>query len=130
MISQALDIDLRLESHKLMASIEQSRTALAGLIDQMDGVDHSARSKKLPDRTIELVLLDLDAHFSGHWRGGELCELAEGRCESKPNVHISMSSDDLIALTEGRLSFAHAWATGRVRLDASFRDLLRLRKLL
>jgi hypothetical protein len=39
-----------------------------------------------------------------------------------------MTSDDLIALTEKRLSFPHAWATGRVHLDASFRALLRLRK--
>ena len=41
-----------------------------------------------------------------------------------------MSSDDLVAMTNRELSFAHAWATGRVRLDASFRDLLRLRALL
>ena len=39
------------------------------------------------------------------------------------------TSDDLVAMTNGDLSFAHAWATGQVRLDASLRDLLRLRSL-
>ena len=41
-----------------------------------------------------------------------------------------MKSDDLIALTDGKLNFAAAWATGRVKLEAGLRDLLRLRKIL
>jgi hypothetical protein len=41
-----------------------------------------------------------------------------------------MNSDDLIELTDKRLHFSHAWATGRLHLDASLRDLLRLRGLL
>jgi hypothetical protein len=41
-----------------------------------------------------------------------------------------MNSDDLIELTERRLRFTHAWASGRLHLDASLRDLLRLRGLM
>jgi hypothetical protein len=41
-----------------------------------------------------------------------------------------MTSDDLVALVSGRLSFAPAWATGRVKLEAGLRDLLRLKSLL
>jgi hypothetical protein len=35
-----------------------------------------------------------------------------------------------VALTEGRLSFGPAWASGRVKLEAGLRDMLRLRTLL
>jgi hypothetical protein len=41
-----------------------------------------------------------------------------------------MSSDDLLAMTAGRLSFGPAWAAGRVKLEAGLRDMLRLRSLL
>lgn len=41
-----------------------------------------------------------------------------------------MTGDDLVAMVGGDLNFAKAWASGRVRLEAGFRDLLRLRSLL
>lgn len=113
-----------------MASIAQCRTALEQLLAKLDGIDENARRTDVPDRTIELALLDLDAYFSARWHAGELCDVSAGPCPTKPNVRLTMSSDDLIDLTQGRLSFAHAWATGRIRLDASLRDLLRLRKML
>lgn len=112
-----------------MVPIDRCETALRELISHLDGVDPSERSRRVPDRTIELVLLDHDIAFSAHWRGGELCDLRRGACADRPNVRLTMSSDDLLAMTEGELSFPHAWATGRVRLDASVRDLIRLRKL-
>ena len=41
-----------------------------------------------------------------------------------------MTSDDLIDLTDKRIRFTQAWASGRIHLDASLRDLLRLRGLM
>jgi putative sterol carrier protein len=41
-----------------------------------------------------------------------------------------LTSDDLVALTDGQLNVASAWATGRLRVDASIKDMLRLRALL
>jgi hypothetical protein len=35
-----------------------------------------------------------------------------------------------VAMVHGELSFLRAWTTGRVRLEAGFRDLLRLRSLI
>jgi len=48
----------------------------------------------------------------------------------KADIRLTMSSDDLVAMTDGRLHFGSAWATGRVKLEAGLRDLLRLRKIL
>jgi hypothetical protein len=45
------------------------------------------------------------------------------------DVRLALSGDDLLALVAGQMSFARAWATGRISVRASFRDLLRLRKL-
>jgi putative sterol carrier protein len=48
----------------------------------------------------------------------------------KADIRLTMSSDDLMALTAGELSFAPAWASGRIKLEAGLRDMLRLRSLL
>ena len=54
----------------------------------------------------------------------------DGPDVARADIRLTMTSDDLVALTSGELSFGPAWATGRVKLEAGLRDLLRLRKLL
>lgn len=112
-----------------MASVEQCEAALAELARRLDGYPHEARRDGIPDRTVELTLLDLDVTFRGRLHDGQLVDI-EQASGPKPNIRLTMTSDDLIDLTDKRLQFSHAWATGRLHLDASFRDLLRLRKLM
>lgn len=54
----------------------------------------------------------------------------EGPPREKAEIRLAMTGDDLVALVDGELNFARAWGSGRVRLEAGFRDLLRLRSLL
>lgn len=104
---------------------------VANLADSLNSADPEARKKHLPDRSLELHLLDLDLFFRGRVHDGELIDIVENPDDkSKPNIKLTMNSDDLREMTEGRLKFATAWATGRVRLDAGIRDLLRLRTML
>lgn len=113
-----------------MASLEECRAALDELADRLSTVDQKRREKTIPDRSLSLHLLDLDEFFIGLLHKGELTGIELGQPRTpRADIRLSMNSDDLIALTERRMSFPHAWATGKVRLDASFRDLLRLRSL-
>mgnify|MGYP003505452678 FL=1 len=113
-----------------VASLDDCRVVVHELAAKLGDVDPEARKKHIPDRTLQLTLLDLYVSFRGRLHDGELIDSEESEETSKPNGRLVMSSDDLIALTNGDLNFAHAWATGRIRLDASLRDLLRLRKLM
>ena len=114
-----------------MASLDDCRAALDELNQRLSAVDKQHRESKIPDRTLSLHLLDHDVMFRGTLHKGELINITEGEPEGpKSDIRLTMSSDDLVAMTNREQSFAHAWATGRVRLDASFRDLLRLRALL
>ena len=111
-----------------MASLDECHDALEVLAKRLAAVDKTKHKKNIPDRSMSLTLLDHDVEFRGRLHDGELRDIE--RVEPggpKADVRLTMSSDDLIALTNKELSFAHAWATGRVHLDASFRDLLRLR---
>lgn len=112
-----------------MASEAECRAAIDTLIERLGQVDHSARRKHVPDRTIGVTLLDHDVTYVGELKSGELINVRKEAGDYRPQVRVLCTSDDLIALTDGRLKFAHAWASGQVRLDASLRDLLRLRAL-
>lgn len=54
----------------------------------------------------------------------------DGPPREKAQIRLAMTGDDLVAMVDGELNFAKAWGSGRVRLEAGFRDLLRLRSLL
>jgi len=45
-------------------------------------------------------------------------------------LRLTTTSDDLLALTDGSLPVMRAWTSGRLRIDASIVDLLKLRTLL
>jgi putative sterol carrier protein len=72
---------------------------------------------------------DLDVTFSGLLTEQGLDDISE---EPRPDaqVRLTVDSDDLLALCQGELSVAAAWARGRLRIDASVLDLLRLRTLI
>jgi hypothetical protein len=85
------------------------------------------------DRSLSCRLTDLDEVVIGRLSSGavrDLHVLPHGPAVPKADIRLTMTSDDLVALTDGQLSFGPAWATGRVKLEAGLRDLLRLRKLL
>lgn len=116
-----------------MASVDDCRLALAGLSARLQGVDDGIRTRSAPDRTLSLRVSDLDITFSGRIHDGSLTDVAangdvDGDGE-KAQLRLQCSSDDLLAMTDGSLNPAAAWAAGRLRIDASPLDLLRLRSL-
>ena len=70
-------------------------------------------------------LTDLDITWSGRLSDQGLTDLTTGD-DARAQIRASVSSDDLVALVEGRLAVAVAFATGRIRVQASPFDLLRL----
>ncbi|GAA1404219.1 hypothetical protein GCM10009639_49960 [Kitasatospora putterlickiae] len=115
-----------------MADAEECREALEQLSRNLAKATGDVRKAAELDRSLSCRITDLDLTFTGRLREGRIHDLKEapGVPAEKADLRLTMSSDDLVALVGGRLNFASAWATGRVRLEAGFRDLLRLRTLL
>lgn len=112
-----------------MATMEQCLTALKGVLG--DIAAHPAAEGL--DRSVSCRLTDLDEVVVGRLATGairDLHVLPHGPDVPKADIRLAMSSDDLVALTDGKLAFAPAWATGRIKLEAGLRDLLRLRKII
>jgi alkyl sulfatase BDS1-like metallo-beta-lactamase superfamily hydrolase len=110
-----------------VATVEQCEQALQELAGRLAANDASRRKVGF-DRSLTCTIRDLNVTFGGRLKDGHLIDI--GRATSRDaQVRLAMASDDLIALVEGRLKMASAWATGRVRIEAGVRDLLRLRSI-
>ncbi|GAA2573576.1 MULTISPECIES: sterol-binding protein [Streptomyces] len=115
-----------------MATIEECRAALDKLSDSMQHAEGDVRAAAAMDRSVSCHITDLDVTFAGRLTGGriEVHDTFPGPPREKAQIRLALTGDDLVALVDGELHFARAWGSGRVRLEAGLRDLLRLRKLL
>ncbi len=112
-----------------MATIEQCMTALQGILGDLV----AKPAAQGLDRSLSCRLPDLGQVLRGRLAGGSVRDLQaadDAPGGPKADIRLTMSSDDLVALTSGQLSFGPAWASGRVKLEAGLRDMLRLRSLL
>jgi hypothetical protein len=115
--------------HARVATIEQCMQALSGILGDL--TDNPA-AKGL-DRSLSCRLTDLGQVVQARLAEGEIKDMQpvpDDPALPPADIRLTMSSDDLLALTDGDLSFASAWASGRVKLEAGLRDMLKLRSLL
>jgi putative sterol carrier protein len=112
-----------------VATIEECMQALGGVLGDLT----SSPAAKGLDRSLSCRLTDLGQVIQARLTGGAIQDMHAVPSEPAPapaDIRLTMSSDDLLALTAGDLSFAPAWAAGRVKLEAGLRDMLKLRSLL
>ncbi len=112
-----------------MATLPEVDRALRDLVARLTEVDPEVRRKHALDRTVSCQVDDLDVVYSAKVGDDGLSALTTAPCEAA-QVRLKVASDDLVALTEGRLGVPTAWATGRLHVEASLLDLLKLRTLL
>lgn len=110
-----------------MATVEQCEEALQELADRLAASENSRRQIGF-DRSLTCTIRDLNVIFAGRLKDGQLVDV--GKTTSRQaQIRLAMNSDDLLALVDGQLKMASAWATGRVKVDAGVRDLLKLRSI-
>ncbi|SEG58784.1 SCP-2 sterol transfer family protein [Actinacidiphila yanglinensis] len=115
-----------------MATIEECRSALETLSANLAQADDAVRDVSGLDRSVSCRITDLDVTFVGRLANGSIQDVVArpGPPEGKAQIRLAMTGDDLVRLVDGELNFAKAWGSGRVRVQASLRDVLRLRSLL
>lgn len=113
-----------------MATTDEVEATLVGLIGRLGEIDPVYRSMLPSRRLVEARCPDLDLAYHATWRNGSLSAVSPGAAPRRPDIRVTVSSDDLVALAAGDLDFGRAYLTDRVRVDASVTDLLRLRAVL
>lgn len=111
-----------------MATLEECEKALQELAARIDRNDTSGPHQGF-DRSLRCTLTDLGVTFTGRLEQGRLRDIAQGD-GADAQIGLEMTSDDLVQLVAGDLKLTGAWATGRVRMHAGIRDVMRLRSLL
>ncbi|MBT2447021.1 SCP2 sterol-binding domain-containing protein [Streptomyces sp. ISL-43] len=115
-----------------MATTEECRAALDRLSDNLARAEGDMRGATALDRSLSCHITDLDRTFTGRLDTGRIRVdvVVPGPPPAKAEIRLALTGDDLVSLVAGELKFAKAWASGRIRLEAGFRDLLRLKSLL
>ena len=115
-----------------MATKDECAAALDRLAAKLGGLDDDRRAKNNFERTVSCTVPDLGVAFHGRMKEARLVDVVDYDDLAKlPNAQIRLTipSEDLLALVDGRLNFVQAWAAGRIKVGASFGDVLKLRKI-
>ena len=105
------------------------RAELIRRLHDADGEVRSSLAESLPDsKVIEINIPDLDSSYWTELRGGLMGPLHRGS-PTQAEIRIQVDSDHLVELIDGRKSLFSSYVGGKLKIEASLTDLLRLRKL-
>jgi putative sterol carrier protein len=111
-----------------MATVEECERAMHELAGKLAGNSGSDVRNRIENRSLSCELRDLKIIYGGRLHDGRLEDIRQVK-DTRAQIRLSMTSDDLLALTEGNLNLAKAWATGRIKISASVFDLIKLRSM-
>lgn len=111
-----------------MASVEEVEGVLDALLAKVGKVDERKRSRFPSTRTIEARCPDIEHIRYARWHDGAMTLL--DHAPANIDIRLRINSDDLLEIAAGRLSFGRAYTSGRLKLEASMSDLIRLGSML
>jgi SCP-2 sterol transfer family len=113
-----------------MHSAEECRTALQKLAGRLSELSPAERDQYFGNRTISVTIPDLGVTFVSVLGSGDdpVREAVPGAPPG--DIRLTADSDQVVALAEQPMNIARAWMSGRVKIEASVKDLFRLRRLL
>ena len=101
-----------------MATIAECEEAFRELAARLATVDTDTPKPAVVNRTVSCTLRDLDIVFAARLQDGHLQDIKQVE-RPDAQLRLSVTSDDLIALTDGSLAFTKAWTSGRLRIEAN-----------
>ena len=113
-----------------MATKAEVERLLGLLMARLDGNEANVRSAIPTRKVLCCHVADLGADWYSVVENGHVSQPSEAPPNGRADITLRVGSDDLVDLVEGRISFLSAFTSGKVKVDASIVDLLRLRSLL
>jgi SCP-2 sterol transfer family len=113
-----------------MHSAVECREALEKLAGRLADMSPADRENYFGDRSISVTIPDLGVTYATRLGTGDdpVREAAPG--DPPADIRLTANSDEVVSLADSPMNIARAWMNGRVKIEASMKDLFRLRKLL
>jgi predicted lipid carrier protein YhbT len=114
-----------------VATKQQVEAKLRALIRRLEAAEEGkeALARALPQtRVIQVEVPDLGQTYWTELSAGRMGKLRRGESPGA-DIRIRADSDELIHMVDGKRSLFSSYIGGRVKIEASFADLMRLRKL-
>ena len=119
------------KSEARMATVEECREALQALIGRLGEMDEKNRSSFFSNRSFSCEVTDLGITFVTRITDTGDDPILLGAPDEPPaDIRLTANSDDVVSLAATPANIARMWMAGRVKIQASIRDLLALRRLL
>ncbi len=114
-----------------MASAEECREALQTLTGRLTEMSPQDRASYFGKRSMSCHVTDLGVTFVTRFTDQGADPVTEAKPDDSPaDIRLTASSDDVVSLAATPANIARMWIAGRVKVQASMKDLLALRKLL
>ena len=113
-----------------MATAEECREALQALTGRLGEMPEQDRSSFFSNRSFSCHVPDLGVTFMTRITEHGAEPVKEVDDDPPADIRLTANSDDVVSLAATPANVARMWMSGRVRIQASIRDLLALRRLL
>jgi hypothetical protein len=113
-----------------MASPQESQQALQKLAARLSELSPQDRENYFGDRSISVTIPDIDVTYVTNLGTADapVREAAPG--DPPADIRLTANSDEVVSLAESPTNIGRSWIAGRVKIEASVKDLFRLRRLL
>ena len=113
-----------------MNSAEECREALQKLAGRLSELSPADREQYFGNRSISVTIPDLGVAYATNLGAGDepVREIAPG--DPPADIRMTANSDEVVALAQQPMNIARSWMTGKIKIEASMKDLFRLRRLL
>jgi hypothetical protein len=113
-----------------MSTAQECQEALQKLAGRLTEMSPEDRQEYFGNRSISVTASDLGVVFVSRLGAGDdpVREAQPG--EPPADIRLTAKSDEVVALAQSPMNIARAWVSGRVKIEASMKDLFRLRRLL
>jgi len=113
-----------------MASADECRAALQKLAARLSEMSPDQREQYFGNRSMSVAIPDLGITYVTVLGAGSDPVRAAAPGEPPADIRLTADSDEVLALADQPMNIARAWMSGRVKIEASVKDLFRLRRLL
>jgi SCP-2 sterol transfer family len=113
-----------------MNSADECRAALQKLAGRLSELSPQERDQYFANRTMSVTIPDLSVTYVTRLGAGDdpVHDAAPG--DPPADIRLTANSDEVLALAQQPMNIARAWMTRKIKIEASMKDLIRLRRLL